>query len=364
MMSKRNLAASLLLVVPTLSACQDPTEPTDRLPFSLEVAYSFPMLEAGDFIKRFEFESTGELWVATFEGAVIRVAEGDTTVFDVDADLGGQSTGSLFIDVLDRVWVPLGNGFAVHQDGVWTRHDPPDVLTPGTSVRQVAVNASGDILLAAGNASGGGLLLRRADTWSALTPQNSSLPSSISHSLAVAENGDFWIGSAIWQGGQGGLSRIADGILELVGNTSSGLLYNSVDAIAVAGEEIYLGYHVPERDVVGPDGGLQILSTTDGRLTSSFPYMTGLTSNRVRSLVYTKHDELWFTTGLDEGRPGCEICVVGVGHVDAAGEFRILSWVNYNELAPNEYLPWITDDSAGNVYVARADRGEIWRVIQ
>jgi hypothetical protein len=344
-------------------ACRGPTAVSRGAPFRLEVAYSFPSLAASDFITAFDFDAEGTLWVVSFEGAIIRVKNGQASRFEAASVLGAVRVEDLFIDKAGRPWVAGGGSASVFDGEVWSRQGPTDYMGLSPRVAQVAVNVEGDVLLAVGNADAGGLLLRRGEQWQAITPANSPLSSPLVHDIEVAPDGTFWVASGQFQG-NGGLSHLVDGqVTDVFDRARTGLLYNDVDDIAIAPGGIWLGFAVNIYDKPGfPDGGIQQLPLGAGPPAAWYPFQTGLSSNRVRSLVWSAAGELWFTTGLDED-PACRTCVVSIGVMDATGRFHILSHLN-SDIAPNEYLPTIREGPGGTIYVARAEQKQISKVVR
>jgi hypothetical protein len=342
--------------------CEGPMAVSRGVPFRLEVAYSFPSLAASDFITTFDFDGGGALWVASFDGAIIRVRNGQVTRFEAASILGAVRVQDLFIDNAGRPWVAGGESVAAFDTEVWSRQGPTDFMGLRPKVRQVAVNAAGDVLLAVGDADAGGLLLRRGERWQAITPANSSLPSPLVNEMKVGSDGSFWVASAQFQG-KGGLSRLVDGQVTDVFDARSGLLYNWIDDLAIASGRIWLGFAVHIYDEPGsPDGGIQELPLGGGAPTAWYPFQSGLSSNRVRSLVWSAAGELWFTTDLDEDSE-CRTCLVSVGVKDATGRFHILSQLN-SEVTRNEYLPAIREGPGGAIYVARAEQKQISKVVR
>lgn len=359
-----NLVRPLLagLTVAFVIGCDDPTKVGADTPFFLEEAYSFTDLAAGDFVTQFGFDGDGVLWVTTFEGTIFRIDEGETRSFDAASSIGMGRLHDLFIDGSNRAWVTAGESVAVFESGTWIPKGPAVRMGLDPVASQVAVNSADEVLVAMGSADAGGLLLFRDGTWRAITPESSDLPSPLVLEIEVAEDGSFWVASGQYQG-RGGLTRIAEGSVSNVLTTGDGLLYNWIDDLAIGDREIYVGYAVPLYDLPGvPDGGLQVLSIEGEVVASWYPFESGLTSNRVRSLTYSSDGELWFATGLDEDQVGCESCFSGVGMVDAGGAFRVLSSLN-SDLVPNAYLPHIGEGPNGQIYVVNADRNQILRVV-
>lgn len=340
------------VAVVSVAGCSNPTDPD--APSSGLGTYEFPKLEDGDYVVQFAFQPDGTLWVATLNETLIRVAGGVTT-YRAESELGGGKATDLFRAADGRLWIAFEEAYGVLDGTEWVRWDAPALKTPGTAIREIAVNASGEVLLGAGHADAGGLLLLQEGTWRALTPDDSPLPNSITNEIEVAADGDFWVGHGISVGGRGGLSRISGGEVAQVFTTDSGLLYNGIDALEAVGDRLYIGYaaflfNVLTAQGAFPDGGLQILSTSDGSLDSLFPFETGLTSNRVRSMVFSD-GYLWFGTGLDEARPGCETCFSGLGRLAPDGTLEVQSTLTGADLPPNAFLPWMDTRPDGAVYV-------------
>jgi hypothetical protein len=220
------------------------------------------------------------------------------------------------------------------------------------------------VLLGVGDADAGGLLLRRGGHWQAITPTNSTLPSPLVHEIEVGGDASFWVASAQFQG-NGGLSRVVAGeVTSVFDRARTGLLYNWVVVIAVAGDHVWLGFAAPiydEPDVA--EGGIQELQLGRGVPDTLYPADTRLISNRVRSLVWSKAGELWFTTSVDANEGRCRTCVSGIGVIDTARRFHILSSLNA-DIAPNEFLPYIREAPDGTIHVARAERGQIVKVVR
>lgn len=315
--------------------------------------YEFPQLDDGDYVVQFAFQPDWVLWVATLKGTLIRVAGGVTT-YHAESELGGGKATDLFRAADGRLWISFEEAYGVLDGTDWARWDAPALKNPGTAIREIAVNGSGEVLLGAGHADAGGLLLLQEGTWRALTPDDSPLPTSITNEIEVGADGDFWVGHGT-VAGRGGLSRISGGEVAQVLTTDSGLLYNWIGALEAAGDRLYIGYEAFGVDVTTaqgafPDGGLQILSMSDGSLDARFPFETGVTSNRVRSMV-SFDGYLWFTTGLDEAQPGCETCFSGLGHLTPDGTLTAQSTLTGADLAPNAFLPWIDTGPDGAIYV-------------
>ncbi len=346
-------AGRVLLATAALTACDSPTEPGVTV-FADGEGYGFPQLDEGDFIVQFAFQPDETLWVRTLGGALIRVVDG-TSTYHAESMLGGDKATDLFRAPDGRLWIAFEDGYGVLDGTHWTWWNAPAEKLPGTAIRQIAVNGAGEVLMAAGHADAGGLLFLRGGVWSSLTPDNSALPSSVTHEIEPDGNGDFWVAQPTVVDHHGGLSRISAGQVTDVLSKDSGLLYDWADALEVVGNRLYIGFEVfpinrTTPDGAFPDGGLQILSTSDGDLQSRFPFETGITSNRIVSMVYAG-GFLWFTTGLDEARPGCETCFSGIGRLAPDGTFEVRSALTTDDLEPNEFLPWIDTSPSGGVYV-------------
>lgn len=356
-MTSRALAAPITALV-LCAGCDDSTGPSGTdAPFKLEVAYEFPSLTAENFIVNFGFGGDGSLWVGTFQGSVIRVKNGQQTKFDGPSVPVAQIR-DLFIDSGGRPWIAAGNAVAVFENEAWKLQSPPGFFGLSPKVGQVAVSAAGDVLLGVGDFDAGGLLLRRGGQWQAITPFNSGLPGPITLDIDVAPDGSFWVVS------DGGVSRIAGNeVVFALKSLASGLLYTWIDDVAIGAGRVWLGYDVPIFSVPGvPDGGMQSLSLAGGDPVSYFPYESGLSSNRVRSIVVPDNGEVWFSTTLDEDS-GCKTCVSSVGFRDASGRFHVVSYLN-SDLEPNAFMPWIGKGPNGDIYVAHADRNQILKVVR
>lgn len=349
----------MVLAMAVFAGCDDPVGNDPPGTIELEEAFSFPELPPEDFLTHFAFDDGGVLWVATFEGTILRVSGDETTSFDVATAVGEGRLNDLFVDALGRAWVAAGRSLAVFEDGAWTDMTPPDLMGLHPRIAEVAVNGAGEILLGAGAYPEGGLLLLRDGSWRLFTPDDSPLPSSVTLEIAVGSDGDFWVGSGEVTRG-GGLTRIEDGQVTAVFTTADGLLYGYVDDIAIRGSDIYLAYDVMLVDVIGPDGGLQRLSPESGAITTWLPASTGLTSSRVRSVTTTSAGYVWFVTSLDGDPYECTYCASGIGVIDPSGEMTVLSTFN-SDLAPNEFLPQIGTDPDERVHVLRAERRTIVR---
>ena len=350
------------------TACREPTGGGNDAPFAIETAFSFPSLAPNDFIVAFDFDAEGALWVATFEGAIIRVRNSQRTEFQAPSVLGFTpipgiaQIEDLFIDAAGRPWVTGGRSIAVFDNGAWSVQGPPDTFGLAPRTDAIAVNQIGDILLSVGNVDAGGLLWRHNGQWTSITPKNSILPSPIVRDIEVGPDGSFWVASAMFQG-RGGLIRIANGNVTVVANEQTGLLYNWIDDIDIGGGRVWLGFDVMLYDEPGyPDGGMQDLPISGGTLTTRFPFESELSSNRVRSLAWSSAGELWFTTSLDHDSV-CQTCVSSIGMLDASGRFHMVSNLNY-DIAVNEFLPTIREGPDGAIYIARADIDEIVRVVR
>ena len=353
------LLAALLLS----GGCDDGTEPGPGAPFSLETAYTFTALAADDFVTDFAFAPDGTLWVTTFEGAIIRSADGEESTFHAEAIAGtGATARDLFMDGQGRPWIAAGGVVAVYHAGEWRVEGPPDPMGLAPKAQAVAVNAAGDVLVGMGDVDAGGLLLRRGGSWEALTPAASSLESPLTEAIAVGPDGSFWVAHGIWQG-RGGLARIADGAVAARYTTDDGLLYNHIDALAIGDGRIWLGYGGWMFDEAGPDGGIQAVPLDGGAPATWLPHETGRVSSRVRTLVPTSAGELWFATAIDTHATACPGCFAGVGFIDADGAVRVVSYLDA-DLAPNEFLTRIREGPDGEIYVARAWRKEVARVVR
>lgn len=350
------------LMVAVLGCGDDPTTPPPPAEFDLEVAIEFPELDRDDFPRQLAFEGDGTLWVTTFQGGIIRITDGERTRFEADVAVGGTRPNDLFIDAADRVWVTAGEHLAVYQDGTWTPQTPPSRMGLDPLATQVAVNGAGDVLLGVGTATAGGLLLRRGGDWQVFTVDGSALPSPITHAIEVGPDGNFWVGSAAYQG-HGGVSRVAGGQLTSVATTADGLLYDWIDDLTVTDGVIYLAYKVMLYDEMGPDGGLQAISPQGDLLGTWLPHETELVSSRVIALAYTGEGELWFTTGLDHHRGACGTCFSGVSVIDAHGRAVVRSALNA-DLVENEYFPDIAVSPDGQVYVIATGPDQILRVVR
>lgn len=349
-------------LIVAIASCDDPVAPDPGGPGGLELAYAFADLPEGDFLVQFEFQSDGSLWARSFEGRLVQWNDGAPVIHAPGEPYGGGPARDLFIDEADRVWVAAGIGIARY-DGQWTWIAAPAEVTPGTSISHIAANLRGDILIAAGHFGVGGILLSRDGGWQAFTPANSRLPSSITHEIRVDHQGAFWVASG---GGHGGISRIEGTEIAEVLTLADGLLYSAPDDLAPAHDRVYVAFAVIFYDQPGADGGLQAISRRDGSVKTWFPDTTGVVSSRVRSLALTADGDVWFTTGLDEAQPTCPRCFSGIGRLRGGQRLEVLSAVTYQHdaLAPNEFLPWISADPEGEVYVIAGDGRGIYRVFR
>ena len=353
------LKLALPAVIGILAGCGESTTPGNGGPLRAETAYSFPGLGT-NFVTSFDFTADGTLWATSFEGAIFRVRQGQTTRFEGAIILGGAPIDDLFIDAAGRPWVTAGSALAFHDGNAWVRQDPPGFTGLSPKVHQVALNAVGDVIVSVGDVLAGGLLLRRNGAWQAITPSNSNLQSPIVREIEVGPDGSFWIGGAMFQG-RGGLARITNGVVTAVVTENNGLLYNWIDDIAFSNDRIWLGFAAPLYDVPGfADGGLQSIPLGGGAPSTKFPAETGLGSNRVASVVVAENGEVWFTTGLDEDS-GCKTCLSSVGVLGTDGEFTVISSIN-SIIAPNEFMPQIRQGPDGGIYVLRASQNDIIRV--
>jgi hypothetical protein len=347
------IAASLGFL---LVACGSPTAPGGSTPIQRTdgTRHFAPVLAEGDFITHAEFTSDGTLWVGTFRGVLIREIDGRATPFALGPPENGLLQ-DLFVDSHDRVWVSTKVGFGEFRDGVWDESRTAGGASLVPPVSEIAVNPAGDLLLAAGNASGGGLWLRRDGEWASYTPSTSPLPTPITHDIVVGPDGAFWIASGA-VAGAGGVSRIGAGSLEAVlAGPESGLLYSAPESLAITASRLVMGFEVFHYDDAGPDGGMQVLRFSDGSLETYFPDRTDYLSSRVRSVTVSPDGDTWFTTSLDEAIPTCVACFSGVGRLDPSGNITVLDREAYG-IAPNEFLPHIFQDPDGRVHFVTPDR--------
>ncbi len=364
------VSAALLLSL----ACDDTTDTGSPAPFTLETAYTFSGagLADDDFIIGFDFAPDGTLWAITFQGVILRSADGAVTAFDVEDFAGtGARTRDLFIDGQGRPWVtwvadlsPAGVA-AVYDAGEWHVEGPDDLMGVAPKGWAVAVNPAGDVLLGVGDAEVGGVFLRPAGStaWQLLTPENSALVSRLTNEIGVGPDGSFWVAAGQGYGGGGGLTRILDGAIVATYDVDDGLLYNEVADLAFGDGRVWLGFEAFLFDEMGPDGGLQAMPLEGGPIETWYPHTTDTVSSRVRALTWTSAGELWFVTGLDDFPGACTECFCGVGRLDPDGELHAISYRG-TDLAPNEYLTEVQEGPDGEVYVARAERREIARVVR
>lgn len=353
------LKLALPAIIGIAAGCGESTAPRNEGPLRVETAYDFPGLGT-NFIMNFDMAPDGTLWVTSFEGTIFRVRQGQTTRFEGAIILGGAPVNDLFIDGAGRPWVTAGSALAFYDGNTWVRQELPDFMGMAPKVQQVALNPAGDVLLTVGDVDAGGLLLRRNGVWQVITPFNSPLQSPIAREIAVAPDGSFWVGAAMFQG-RGGLTRISNGVVTGILTETNGLLYNWIDDIAFSNDRAWIAYEAPIYDVPGfADGGLQSMPLNGGQISTLFPAEAGLGSNRVRSVVVASSGEVWFTTGLDEDS-SCQTCVSSVGVLGTDGAFTVISHIN-SSIAPNEFMPQIRQGPDGEIYVLRASQNDIIRV--
>lgn len=350
----------LILLAVQLVSCGDkndnptPKHTIEGKTFIVDEVYKFNEIKEGNFITQFEFDTNGVLWVATFNGGVLRVENKEVTQYKADnADIGSDTINDLFIDPNNQVWIATNKGFSLFEKGEWRKYDTSNTPLFENYISEVGVNKSGDILVGNGRAGTGGMLLYSNGSWRTFTSENSAIPSTIIKEIETTSAGDFWVGTSMFQG-KGGLVKVSDGAIEQVYDaTTSGLLYNAVDNIELTdNDELWLGYSVLYHDIIGyPDGGIQKLSPGSGDISSWFPYDTKQISNRILSIKLSKDGDLWFSSTSDE----LPNCIHGLGVLNKDGSFDILSAVNY-EIAANIYIPWVTDDKDGSIFIANENR--------
>lgn len=348
-----------------MQGCTDTAAPRPFGPLSLVTAYRFTSRSANDFITDFAFAGDGAMWVTTFENRLIRVSGGE--IREVAVPLSTPSAPrpqihDLFVDPRGRPWIAVGSRIVLYNGTQWLDQGPPDLMGIHPVSGQLAVNAVGDIAFSLGDVETGGLLLRTNGVWSVQTPENSRLPSPITSQVGVAEDGAFWVASSQWRG-LGGLTRMLGGQITRVFTKDDVLLYNQVDDVIVRASNLWIAYKalIYDRADVA-EGGIQRVSLTTGNIDSYFPATTGLSSNRVSRILLSSAGELWFATTIDHHPAECQTCFAALGVMNPAGTMRVISTLNSN-VAPNENFSAIREAPDGSIYVARANRMEIARVL-
>ncbi len=309
--------------------------------------YRLPEIKDGNFIKQFEFDRDGVLWVGTFNGGIYRVKDNVATPYNTaNSGLGSDIIRDIFIDHTNKVWVATLKGFSQFQNEQWITYDLSNTPLFDNYISEICINKSGDILLGNGRAGSGGLVLKRNGSWQKITPDNSELSSSIIEEIETTDNGDFWVGTGQWQG-NGGLFRISEGkIINSYSSKNFNLLHNAVDNIEVIDNNaIWLGYNVPYLNTVG---GIQTFNELTKHTSTFIPALTNKISNRVLSMKLSKDGDLWFSATIDNSG------VAGLGVINKDGSIDILS-SGTSGMASNIFIPYVTEDKNGNIFMAQGN---------
>ncbi|MDN5199851.1 hypothetical protein QQ008_00715 [Fulvivirgaceae bacterium BMA10] len=349
-----------LLFSSLILSCKEADFEPKNAVLNLEAVYHFDEIKEGNFIVQFSFDRNGVLWIATFNNGLLRVENGNVVAYNTsNSTIAGDMINDLFIDHENQVWVGTDLGFSVFKENSWLTYNMVNVPLFRDLISEICINKKGQILVGNGSSIGGGLSFFDGSEWKGITPGNSALPSSIINEIETDANGDFWIGTAMFQG-SGGLTKLSDGeIRQVYSQDQSELLYNAVDHIEVNEQEVWLGYSIPYINMTGiADGGLQKISLSNEKVESFFPYDTKLLSNRIKGLKVTSSGDIWFITTPDD--PFCIDCISGIGLMDKQGQFTVYSGVN-DELPLNQYFAWL-DEYQSEIYVA--SEREIMKVVR
>lgn len=364
-MTKMIRGALLVLLLVPMAACNDsPTSPDGPgESFTFELALTVTGLATDDFILRFDWDPQGTFWAATFNGFLIRVQNGEQTVWDTsDWDRWNGRILDMFMDSQGRPWVSSEFGYAWFEGGGWSHREDFGGEPITLPVTALAVAPNGDLLFGSGQPGSGGLVMRRSGEWIKIEPGNSNYPSTMTLDIDVGSNNEFWV-SPSPTGGSGGLVRVVSGEVTEVYNRNSGLLFNWIDAVSVGSQGVWLGYRVPGFDQPGvAEGGVQRLRPESDGLVTFDPYNTDVVSNRVPAVDEARDGTLWFTVAPDQDLLGCDTCKPGIGYIDTNGRVTAISSLNSN-LAEDGFFPWIADDHQGTVHFAY-NQSQIMRVIR
>ncbi len=364
-MTKMIRSALLVLLLLPLAACNsDSTTPEGPgAPFTFELALTVTGLASDDFIYRFDWDLEGTFWAATFKGLLVRIQNGEQTVWDT-TDWGRWNGRILdmFMDAQGRPWVSSELGYAWFENGTWSHREDfggEPIIFPVTAL---AAAPNGDLLFGSGQPGSGGLVMRRSGSWIKIDQNNSTYPSTMTLDIDVGPDNEFWA-SASPTGGPGGLARVVSGEVTEVYNLNSGLRFNWIDAISVGSQGIWLGYRVPGFDQPGvAEGGIQRLRPATDALATFDPYDTDVVSNRVPAVDEAPDGTLWFTVAPDQDLLGCDTCKPGIGNVGIDGRVTTISSLN-SGLDEDGFFPWIADDHQGTIHFAYK-QFQIMRVIR
>jgi diguanylate cyclase (GGDEF)-like protein len=140
----------------------------------------------------------GTLWIGTRGGGLVRLRDGEFTVFDTSSGLSNNRVRSIYQDRRGRLWVGT--------DGGLSRFEGDRFTSPlGLNPRAFAVMAIAETDGALWFGTDGDGLLRLTDALEAYGRKD-GLPSDAVRSLFAARDGTLWIGTR-----GGGLARYRDG---------------------------------------------------------------------------------------------------------------------------------------------------------
>lgn len=309
--------ANILLIVSLigLAQCkQDESLTHGHLNIDFIEEYRIESSQDIDFITSFQFENS-DVWVGTFNSGVHHISNDEYLHFNIEnSSLPDNKVNDLFIDHEKRIWIATDGGLVLIQSRLPKANEIVDYPNVNSTISQIAVNETGDIVFGYGNVENGGIMHIKGDSsWVSYNTKNSRLPCNLILDIEIDNKGAFIVSTGQFQG-KGGVVKIdKDGISEILVDQQSGLLYNWVDHIELTmDDDLWVGYDVLIYNETGEaDGGIQNLSLDDYSIESFFPNTVGDLSNRIRSMVVSQQNTLWFVTGFDD--PYCENCIPGIG---------------------------------------------------
>lgn len=222
-------------------------------------------------------DSSENIWLATADRGVLRVAANDTTRFTTVEDLPEKFVNTLYFDPGGRLWIGLrSTGFMIYDSGQLYRPAQNNIEHDG--VRSVIVT-NGNIAWLGTTSSG--LALLRSALINRL-PDSSNVAGQIALAVYQDDNEDMWVGSP----GRG-VTRIKDGKGTRY-TTANGLSNNLVLAVTSRDDYVY----------VGTSGGLDRFNKKTNRFDKHFTAGGGLRSSYIVALLRDSKNRIWVAARL------------------------------------------------------------------
>ncbi len=250
-----------------------------------------------DRVYSFDFDSVGNIWVATQQG-VCKIHPSGTVLY-TPKELEGLPVQHIAVSATGEIWAAkaasAGNSPALYRfDGAkWTRYDSQTAPYPNGlldySINAITVGPYGDVWI--GTNSGGACRYDPGSgSWTHYAPSNSGLPHSMVNAIVFDGPQTVWFGMSRTSGN---LEEAAK--LNLANNswTRYGVDHADVESIAISSSDgIWFGTRTEGAYLFDeskpPNYQWIVFSTTSTE--------EGLPNDDVRGIVYDSYGYVWFAT--------------------------------------------------------------------